>query len=45
MGGMIPLDMTFEAAYMKLVLAVSIGFFGEELKEFMLKEVNNEFIN
>ncbi|MBE6573123.1 MAG: hypothetical protein E7652_01880 [Ruminococcaceae bacterium] len=45
MGGMIPLDMTLEAAYMKLVLAVNMGLYGEELAEFMQKEINNEFIN
>lgn len=45
MGGMIPLDMTGEAAYMKLVLGIGMGLEGKELTEFMLKEINNEFIN
>lgn len=45
MGGMIPLDMTFEAAYMKLVLAVNMGLESEEIVEFMQKEINNEFVN
>lgn len=45
MGGMIPLDMTLESAYMKLTLAVSMGYAGEELVAFMKSEINNEFIN
>ncbi|MBR5515635.1 MAG: asparaginase [Clostridia bacterium] len=45
MGGMIPLDMTFEAAYMKLVLAVNMGLANEEIIKFMQTEINNEFIN
>lgn len=44
MGGMIPLDMTFESAYMKLVTAVGMDLYGEELVRFMQCEINNEMI-
>ena len=38
------LDMTAESAYAKLILGISNGYFGKELKRFMLEEINNEFI-
>lgn len=44
LGGMIPLDMTFEMAYMKLVVALSIGYEARELVSFMQNEINNEII-
>lgn len=44
MGGMIPLDMTLESAYMKLVAATSLGLQGDELVRFMQCEINNEII-
>ncbi len=39
------LDMTTEAAYMKLVLGISLGYTGNTICEFMNKEICNEFIN
>ena len=45
MGGMIPLDMTFESAYMKLTLGVCMGYEGGDLVSFMKDEINNEFVN
>lgn len=39
------LDMTTEMAYAKLIVGLSCGFIGEELKDFMLSRINNEFIS
>ena len=43
-GGLIPLYMTLESAYRKAVLGVMNGLFGDRLIEFMMGEINNEFI-
>lgn len=43
-GGIIPLYMTRESAYSKAVLGIMNGFSGEKLVEFMMGEINNEFI-
>jgi hypothetical protein len=37
------LDMTVEAAYMKLVVGASLGLCTDELRSFMICEINNEF--
>ncbi|MBQ4150620.1 MAG: asparaginase [Clostridia bacterium] len=42
-GGLIPLNMTFESAYAKLLVGTSQGFEGEKLVYFMKKEINSEF--
>jgi len=39
------LNMTTESAYMKAIVAVSCGFTGDNLKEFMKTEINCEMIN
>ena len=43
-GGIIPLYMTRESAYCKAVLGGLNGLSGDELVEFMIGEINNEFI-
>ena len=43
-GGVIPLYMTRESAYCKAVLGSLNGLSGDELVEFMIGEINNEFI-
>ncbi|MBE7011769.1 MAG: hypothetical protein E7415_03745 [Ruminococcaceae bacterium] len=42
-GGVIPLDMSTETAYVKALSGVMSGLFGEELPAFMTSEINNEF--
>ena len=39
-----PVSMTLEMLYVKLVLAVSAGLHGDELREFVTGEYNNEII-
>ena len=43
-GGIVPLGMTFECAWAKALLATSNGLCGEELTEYMLKNINNEIL-
>jgi len=43
-GKVIPLNMTFEAAYAKVLIGVSCGYSKEELNKFILTEINNEFV-
>lgn len=43
-GKVIPLNMTFESAYAKALLGVSCGYTKEELNNFVLTEINNEFV-
>ncbi len=42
-GGMIPLNLTLELAYCKLMIGTSLGLRGESLYEFMLEEINSEY--
>ena len=44
-GGIIPLNMTSEFAYCKLVLGLSIGLLDDRLNNFMRTEINSEFIS
>ncbi len=44
-GGIIPLDMTTEAAYAKLIIGISAGLEGEALTEFMKLCINNEMVS
>ena len=41
-GAAIPLDMTTEAAYGKLIVGISCGLCGDTLIKFMLTEINDE---
>ena len=43
-GKIIPLNMTFESAYAKVLVGVSCGYSKEELNKFVLTEINNEFV-
>ena len=43
-GGLIPLNMTTELAYCKLVIALSAGLSGDSLDSFMRTEINSEFL-
>ena len=43
-GGIVPLNMTTEAAYAKAILGVSSGYSGNGLREFMLTDIAGEII-
>ena len=43
--GAIPVwTMTSEMTYVKLLVGCALGYEGEELKEFMNREINDEFV-